>query len=75
MSLIVKTLRVGKGSITTVKYHCNMAIFVVIPSNSNNITFVDHCCNMWRGNRLRKQKNCLVAIPWVNCNVINCCDL
>jgi hypothetical protein len=64
-----------KGSITTVKYNCNRVIFGVIPSNSNNITFVDRYCNMWLGNRIRQQKICLVVIPWVNCNAINCCDL
>jgi hypothetical protein len=52
-----------KRSIATVKYRCNWVIFVVIPSNSNNITFVDSCSNMWRGNRLRQQKLRFVAIP------------
>jgi hypothetical protein len=56
--VIVETVQplLEKKSIATVKYRCHRAIFVIIPSNSNNITFVDSCCNMWRGNRLSQQK-------------------
>jgi hypothetical protein len=32
---------------------CNKDIYVVIPTNSNKITFADSHCNMWRGNRLK----------------------
>jgi hypothetical protein len=52
-----------------------MVIFVVIPSNSNKIAFVDVHCNMWCGNRLTQQIFYLVAIYRVNCNAIECCDL
>jgi hypothetical protein len=64
-----------KHPIVTVKYRCNRTIFVAIPSNNSNITFLHYRCNMWHSNRLMQQNFGLDVIHKVNCNTIKHCDL